>query len=153
MGKEVRMAHLPSQGLGLRGCVHLTTLASAQAHPASHTGLPVTGEEPSSSVHAEEPLGSLGSAGKDSRVSADTQALLVAFLPNIKVREAPRHLRFCLFTYTMLLLLLFSLLLDTLRNRRAVNLHFRARVPVSPVLAWVTSLNLRFLICNQSINI
>ena len=51
--------------------MHLTTLASAQAHPASNTGLPVTGEEPSSSVHAEEPLGSLGSAGKDSRVSAD----------------------------------------------------------------------------------
>ena len=51
--------------------MHLTTLASAQAHPASHTGLPVTGEEPSSSVHAEEPLGSLGSAGKDSRVSGN----------------------------------------------------------------------------------
>uniref|UniRef100_A0A8C2RPJ2 BEN domain-containing protein n=1 Tax=Capra hircus TaxID=9925 RepID=A0A8C2RPJ2_CAPHI len=86
--------HPSSRGAWNEGCVHLTTLASAQAHPASHTGLPVTSEEPSSSVHAEEPLGSLGSAGKDSRVSADTQALLVAFLPNIKTHMPVPY--FCL---------------------------------------------------------
>lgn len=78
------------------------------------------------------------------------QAPLVAFLPNIQGGEAQRHLLFRLF---YLCATFASLLLGKLKSRRAVSLQLGVRVPASPVLARVTLLNLRRVICTWSINI
>lgn len=114
-GSKGRMTSLPSRGAGFGGL-------RASQHPPPPAqdppGLCMTAGKPHISGCTEDPFGSLGSAGGDSRASADKKrsswALLVAFLPNIQDRGVQRHLMFCLFVYMMLFW--FSLLLDKLKS-------------------------------------